>query len=304
MLFKEAEHNPYVINSSFVNLIKTAEGFDEVVESAESYLRLKLREDGFFRRILPPRLITPAELDRAETTLSPVIIEDKEPDAPAAVTIDFRGGVETRYVTASRYTVTFTTISSREQQYRELELITYKEPVTAILKHILEKEIQAEEDRNFIIASDKAVENSGNLVNGTNTIFTKEEFVSMLEKLTEKKLMLEVVLMPLKMFYHILKWDFSQLGSDLLKEVIIDGYKYNTILGKKFVTTNKYEIVKPNVAYGYTEPKFLGKAYLLDQDIKFQLKTEYDLIRFKMWENIGAAIGNANAVVKLELPTP
>lgn len=303
MFYKEAElnPNPSVINSTFINLIKTAEGLEEVVDNTETYLRLKLREEGFFRKVLPPRLITPAELDRAVDHRSPMKIIDIEPDAPAAVTIDFRGGVPTKYVGADRYAVTFYTISSVEHQYREPELLTYKAPITAILKDILDKEIQAAEDRNFIKACDEAVQISGNIVNSENTVFIRDDFVDILDKMTEKKLVVDVVLMPLSMFYHILKWDFVELGSELLKEVVIDGYKYNTLLGKKFVTTNKYEIIGRKNAYAFTEPKFLGHAFLLDQDVKFQLITEYDLIKFKMWENIGAGIGNANAVVKLTL---
>lgn len=303
MIFKEAgvEVNPALVNSAFVNWIKTAEGLEEVVNEAETYIRLKLRESGFFRNILPPRIITPAELDRAVDHRSPIKIIDIEPDAPAAISIDFRGGTPTKYVHADRFAVSFYTISSVEHQYREPELLTYKAPITAILKEILDKEIQAEEDKNFILACQEAVNTSGNVYQSQNTLFTREDFVEVLSKLTEKRLVLDKMLMPLKMFYDILKWNFTDLGSELLKEVVIDGYRYQTLLGKKFVTTNKYWIVPPTEAWGFTEPKFLGVAFLLDQDVKFQLITEYDMIRFKMWENIGAGIGNANAVVKLEL---
>jgi len=291
------------VNENFLNLVKTAEGVEEFKEETQNYLRLRLREEGFMRRILQPQVLSLAEIDRAVDHKSPIKIIDIEPNpqTPVAIPIDFRGGTEAQYVVGDRYAVTFYKIETKEFQYREGDLLTIRMPITQVLQEIMLKEIQWAEDYNFIKASDAAVNLTGQVVTSTNTILQKKDLVDLFSKMATKFLKPEVVLMPYAMYIQILAWDYSAYGSELLKEVTIDGYKYTTLLGKRFIVSIKSDILNDKVAYAYTEPKFLGHAFTLEEDVKFDMQKEYDLIRFKSWETIGAAIGNANAVAKLVL---
>jgi hypothetical protein len=296
-----------IANEEFLNLIKTAEGTEELVEQTTNYLRLRLREEGFMRRILWPQVISAAELDRAVDHRSPIKIIDIEPNpkTPVAIPIDFRGSTETTYVVGDRYAITFYKIETKEQQFKEGELLTIKMPITQVLQEILLKEIQWAEDYNFVKASDAAAQVSGNNVtvtgNPANPVLDKAHLVKLMQQLATKSLKAETFLIPYSLFVTVLQWDYANLGSDLLKEVTIDGYKYTTLLGKKFIVTIKNDIVPGNVVYCYTEPKFLGHAFTLEEDVKFEIQKNYDLIKFKAWETIGAGIGNANAVAKLTI---
>ena len=79
----------------------------EAADAINDYTRVKIREDGFWRRILPPVQITNDELDRQVDTDKPVKIIDKEPDSPAAISVPFATLPMNRYIRGPRYRVMF-----------------------------------------------------------------------------------------------------------------------------------------------------------------------------------------------------
>ena len=79
----------------------------QAVDAVNDFTRTKMREDGFFRRIMPPLPISNDELDRQVETDKPVKIVDKEPDSPAAISIPFATLPQNLYIRGDRYAVTF-----------------------------------------------------------------------------------------------------------------------------------------------------------------------------------------------------
>lgn len=59
------------------------------IGAVSDFARTRMREDGFYRRILPPVVLTNDELDRSVPTDTPVRVVDSEPDSPAAFSIPF-----------------------------------------------------------------------------------------------------------------------------------------------------------------------------------------------------------------------
>ena len=53
----------------------------EAADMVSDYLRLKNREDGFARKILPPQTITSSNLDRQVDTPDPVVVIDMEAES-------------------------------------------------------------------------------------------------------------------------------------------------------------------------------------------------------------------------------
>ena len=53
------------------------------------YIRVRMREGGFRRRIIPPVQITDDELDYQVDTDKPVKVIDKEPQSPGAIPVQF-----------------------------------------------------------------------------------------------------------------------------------------------------------------------------------------------------------------------
>ena len=93
------------VNKAFWQLLKTAEGLDQVTEATDLYLRKKIREDAFWRTILPPKIIDRRQCTRSLNHDGLVKIIDIEPDATGAVAIDWRGSTGHKYIKGDRYEV-------------------------------------------------------------------------------------------------------------------------------------------------------------------------------------------------------
>jgi hypothetical protein len=83
-------------------------------------------------------------------------------------------------------------------------------------------------------------------------------------------------------------------------ETTVDGYKYNTILGRAYIRTIKTDILRPGNIYVFTKPEFFGKFYVLN-NTKFYIDKIANMITFQAWEDIGMSVINIAAVRKLEL---
>ena len=70
----------------------------EAIDAVNDFTRIKMREEGFYRKIMPPLQISNDELDRQVDT-------DKEPDAPAAISIPLATLPTNLYIRGNRYLV-------------------------------------------------------------------------------------------------------------------------------------------------------------------------------------------------------
>src|SRR3954465_5049474 len=84
----------------------------QAIDAVNDFTRTKMREDGFYRRIMPPIPITNDQLDRATHTDKPIKIVDKEPDSPAAISIPFATLPQNLYIRGPRYRVMFDRIAT------------------------------------------------------------------------------------------------------------------------------------------------------------------------------------------------
>ena len=55
------------------------------LDAVVDYTRYRMREEGFYRRILPPVQVSNDDLDQQVDTDKPVKIIEREPDSPAAI---------------------------------------------------------------------------------------------------------------------------------------------------------------------------------------------------------------------------
>ena len=134
------------LNQSFINKIEN--GMEkEASVAASAFVRQRLREDGFLRKVLPPVSVTAAELDR-QITEEPIIIVEKEPDSTAA-TLPFLARAPIRYWKNQRYPVGFQKLSSADFRKSKWELATYRTDIRTILQENSVKDIQTQEDTSF-----------------------------------------------------------------------------------------------------------------------------------------------------------
>lgn len=146
-------------NQRFVSAIEQARSGEltKVSSSSGSFIRRRIRENGFSRNIITPENVTNADLDRFERTELPGMIEDMEPHSPGAKAIPFNDTPDTAFYRGDKYTVFFCKISTKEFTKNVDELRTYKMDLRQVITDNALKDIQTEEDARFITEVDDIV---------------------------------------------------------------------------------------------------------------------------------------------------
>jgi hypothetical protein len=265
----------------------------EAGAAMSAFVRQKLREDGFTRKILNPVQITVSELDR-QLTEEPTVIVEKEPDSVAA-NMPFLGRAEIRYFKGTRYPVTFQKITSNRFKKSKFELATYRTDIRTILQENSVKDLQAQEDVNFynnIVSIATANSNISTISGG----FTKVNLMAAVKKLLAKKLPVGCILMTQAMYADLLTFAATDIGSPAASELFRGQASLDNFFGYKIITTNKSDILPTNRCIVFAPQEYLGQFYSL-QDATVFLKTEADMIEFETYEAIGSGIGNVDGAI-------
>lgn len=294
-----------IINDMFLQKLATEP--EKISSTAGAFLRKKLREVSFSRKILMPEYITKAECQRSLNHDQLVKIVDIEPDS-RAMAVNFRGAGDVTYVEGDRYEISFYKVESDTYQKTESELLAYEMPLTELIEKNTIKDIQTVEDDGFMtrcraaitVSSKTAHVNTSGTFNGK---ISPEVFITLFNTLenssdtsaTAVRLKTDIILMNQADFNEILLWNATTLGDSLGSEIVVNGYKYATLFGKKLITTIKGDLVKKNSIWAFAAKEYLGHSYILD-DTKFWIKKEKDIISWVAWELIGMGIGNTDAL--------
>lgn len=300
------EYNIETVNAQFLNqsfIDKIDGGLEKEAGAAMSaFVRQKLREEGFTRKVLQPQMITSAELDRGLTD-EPRVIVEKELDSVAA-NMAFTGAPNVRYFNGSRYAVDFYKISSDKFSKSKFELGTYRTDIRHILQENSVKDLQTQEDQNFydsiqtIIASNtNNVDDTGNAPGATYNLLNA--LMKGARKLLAHKLPLGKILMTQEMYTALMEVPATQIG-DSKASKIHEGGDVDNFFGWDIVTTIKSDILPKNKAIFFTKPQYLGQFYML-QDAVVYLKTEADMVEFETYESIGVGLGNVNGAIDIDV---
>lgn len=298
-------YNTETINVQFLNqsfLDKIDSGMTKEASVAMSaFVRQKLREDGFTRKVLEPSLVTAADLDR-QTTDEPVIIVEKEPDSVAA-TIPFTSRNTIRYFTGARYPVNFAKVQSAEFKKSKFELATYRTDIRTILQENSVKDLQKQEDTSFIAGVESVISAQNVIQAGlgsktTTGLVTIANVMEGVKALAQKQLPVGCILMTQSTYADVIKQPSTQIGSPAASELFRGQAQLDNFFGYKIITTIKNDVIADGVAYYFAPAQYLGQLFLL-QDAMVFLKTEADLVSFFTYESVGVGIGNVNAVYKV-----
>jgi len=293
----------------------------EAQEGVEDYLRIRLYEDGFARRIQPPTKVEPADLDRQVDTEKPVIILDKEPNAPAAYSVPFGTLPVGHYIKGPRFRVMFDRIMSRRFRADVNTLLTYDMDIKQILEDIILKQIMSEEDRKYLYVVDYIVTQgspanvdvaAGQDANSLNTEInacqnityngiTRANLAEMRKGLptTNRHLNPAMALVNNITIWDVVQLSRDNIGGDLAEEMFVNGFSQQKIMGLNWIVTIKTDLVPTGVIYQFAEPKYLGRFFVLD-DVTLSTKKEDFMLEFFAYECIGAAVGNAAAVCRAD----
>jgi hypothetical protein len=323
-----------VLNDLFFSKVASSEGKEKIAELGGNYVRDRLREVSFFRKILPPTPVQRTECQRSVNHDTLVKIIDVEPNS-RAMSMSFRGQPTARFLRAPRFEIPFFTISSEKFEKTEQELLAYEMPITKIIEENSVKDIQEIEDRQALVYVEAAVQavqldangNSATAMDATHVLagtvvgsavvkgegalaagttdfvihpVLKPDFIKLKKLLHRKKLRAERVLMTEPDYDDISAWTIQDVGMTIAGETSVEGWKASTVVGLKIIRTIKTDILREGNVYCFTAPEFCGRFYILNQT-KFYIDKIANLITWQSWEDIGIGIGNIASIVKLEL---
>lgn len=324
-----------VLTELFAQRLDTNDGKEKIAEYGGNYIRDRLREVSFARKIVPPQPVTRADCQRSVNHDTLVKIVDIEPKS-RAMAITFRGQPRANFIRADRAEIPFFTISSEKFEKVEQELLAYEMPITKVIEDNSVKDIQEIEDREFLIHIEAAVQALQAEANGVSTApilnatalqggsppvefsvrkgelarassvdnsvalpLQRPDVVNLYKMLDGNRLRAEMTLITEVDWDDILQWTVEDFGDRIQSETTVDGYKYNTLLGRAYTRTIKTDLLRPGNLYTFTKPEFFGKFYVLN-NTKFYIDKIANMITWQSWEDIALGIVNIAAVRKLE----
>jgi len=309
-----ADLNAQELNELFLH--KLDEDQEKVAANGAAYIRQKLREVSFARKIMNPTYVTKADCQRSLQHDQLVKIVDIEPDS-SAVAVNFRGAGDLEYVEGNRYEISFYKIESKTFEKSEVELLAYEMPITTILENNAVKDIQRIEDKGFMdavnaaiavehakisLSKSPAVTVSGNYPDGSvfTALFNALEGGNDTAAVGYNPLKTDLVLMNYTDYNRLIQMPATVVGSGVAGEVTVNGFKYPTLFGKRVIITNKTEYVPAGTIYAFASQEFLGHFYILN-DTKFWIEKKKDIVSWVSWEHVGMGIGNTKACAKVTI---
>jgi hypothetical protein len=294
-----------VLNEAFFDQLATPGMEKNALDSVNEFTRVRVREDGFYRRIVPPVQVSNDDLDRQVDTDKPVIVVDKEPGSPAAISIPFATLPINVYIRGPRYRVMFDRIVTPRFVKDIDELRTWQMDIRQVLSDNAIKDMLAEEDSKFLTAvnsalvgADQTVPTSGvvqwETVFGGITRDTLQESFKIMPK-TPSHLEVNTVLVNNVTIREIMKFGRDEVGGDLSQDLLTNGFSEANFMNAKFIITIKRDLVADDRMYFFADPRFIGKSYILE-DTTMHVKREAYMIEFFAYETLGGSIGHTGGL--------
>jgi hypothetical protein len=285
------------------SLIKQAE------DAVNDFTRTKMREDGFYRRIMPPTPISNDELDRQVDTDKPVKVVDKEPDSPAAISIPFATLPQNLYIRGPRYRVMFDRIVTPRFTKDVDELRTWIMDIRQVLSDNAIKDMLAEEDGKFVRAVNTAIVGPGVVVPTSGTVqyeviaggITRDTLEDSMKVMpnTPSNLEVHTVLINHITIKDVCKFGRNEMGGDLSQDIMKNGWTLQEFMGKTWIITIKKGLVPTNTMYQFADPKFIGKSYILE-DTTMYIRREAYMLEFFAYETMGGSLGFTSGLARVD----
>jgi hypothetical protein len=291
----------------------------KVSRATSDYIRMKLREEGFLRKILPAQTITGDDLTKQVHTDKPSKVIELEPDSPGAMSIPFGEFPTGTYIYGKRWLVTFSRIATLMFNKDVAELHDYDLDIRQVISDNALKDLQAEEDGKFIQTVNSLLSNDSmtaeqNLPYGPGgqniklwrTLsggLTRENVVE------AKKLMMaanarlrpQTALVNQKTALEFEKWTREEVGGDMAQGILVNGWagEANKWCALNWITSIKDDLVKDNSMFLFAAPEFLGRLYFLEDTTMF-VKREGPMLSWYAYEMLGGGIANVAACSRVD----
>ena len=304
------DNDTKLTNETFLSYLETPGMEKRALDAVVDYTRYRMREEGFYRRILPPVQVSNDDLDQQVDTDKPVKIIEREPDSPAAISIPFNTLPMNLYVRGQKYRVTFDRIITPRFTKDVDELRTYRMDIRQILSDNAIKDMLAEEDRKFIEACNAAMGNTADAtvtqsglvqwetIYGGITRDTLQDAFKVLPR-TISRLEVGTCLVNNLTIRELMKFGREEMGGDFSQDVFKNGWSEQNFMNARWIISIKQDLVPTDSIFMFADPKFLGKSFILEDTTLYVDRKAY-MLEFFAYETLGGAIGNTNAVARVD----
>ena len=299
-----------LLNETLIEQLGTPGMQKQAEDAVTAFTRTKMREDGFWRRVMPPTTVSNDDLDRQVDTDKPVIVVDKEADSRAAVSLPFGTLPTNVYIRGPRYRVAFSRIVSPRFVKDVDELRTWTMDIRQVLSDNSIKDMLAEEDGVFISACnqvmlgpDVPVPYNGNFpqwvtIAGGITRETVQESRKIMPR-GPSRLEAHTFLINNVTIKEFEKFGRDEMGGDFSQDIAKNGWAATDFMNMKFIITIKHGLVPDDTGFMFSDPKFIGKSFELDPTTMY-IRREAYMLEFFAYETIGGAIGHSGGIARVD----
>ena len=98
---------------------------------------------------------------------------------------------------------------------------------------------------------------------------------------------------------EITKWGRDEMGGDFSQDLVKNGWSEQEFMNARWIITIKRDLVPDDSIYMFSDPKFIGKSYLLE-DTTMYIKREAFMLEFFAYETTGGALGNTSGLARAD----
>ena len=285
---------------------RSPEMVKEAIDAVDDFTRTRMREDGFYRKVMPPISITNDDLDRQVSTDKPTKVVDKEPDSPAAYSIPFATLPINIYIRGNRYVVTMDRIATPRFTKDVDELRTWIMDIRQVLSDNAIKDMLAEEDGKFITAVDTALSSTPGTVLATSGVAQYQQIAGGIDRDGLWDMMKVMPSTPFNLEVHtvltnhitikdVAKFGRDEMGGDLSVDIMKNGWTEQEFMGVRWIVTIKKSLVPNGHFYHFADPKFIGKNYMLE-DTTMYIRREAYMLEFFAYQTGGGTLGHTGGL--------
>lgn len=293
-------------NDTVLDMFENPGTYKQAADDASDYVRLKLREQGFSRKIIEPTEVGASDIDQAIHTDKPIKIYQKETDIQPAVSVGYAAQPINFYIRPSKFIVSPTMLITPKIQKHKWELRTYKYDVRQVFADNIVKDMEAVEDRALLATVNVALIGAGTAMPGSGVAqykniaggFSRSSVVNACFQIVQQtpyNIPVETNLINNITYSEHLKWRRDEAGGDFSEETLTKGWTKSRLFDQNWLVTIKRGLVPNNTQYLFGPTKFLGKSVLFTPPTMYVEVKHVGMYSFFCVEEIGTTLAHTGA---------
>jgi len=297
------------LNEAFLEHMRTP-GMEKVaIGAAEEFTRTHVKDDGFYRKIMPMIQIKADQLTRQVDDDRWIKVVDKQPGSPGALSVGFGTFPPQLYLRGPRYACGFSRIMTRKMFKDLAELATWEMDIRQVVSDDMVKDILGEEDGKWMQAVNTAIFQR-DVPSPITGVVQYESFFGGVSRdtLTEAKtimpkgpsrLMPDKALCNMVFISQLEKIPFDEWGGPGSEDIFKNGWTIKRFMNMDWIISIERRLVPDNAVYMFGDDNFIGKSYVWEEPTMW-VDREAFMVYWMTYETIGGGIGNTAPLARAD----